>query len=191
MSLVIETLGKIEKWLQLNCPSVASFPYPGLTNGQIEELTKNLPFKLPKEVQELYTWKNGTRHGDGFFPFHVFYSLEESLGFNHNIVDYWDEAQSMSLHSLVLFSENKSFFFTVGSCEEKESSPIWVMHMGDEPVICFQSLASLLLMMAECYKTGAYYIDSKGYLEEDTIKSSLIFSKYNPDIKNRPDSGIY
>ena len=42
MSLVIETLEKIEKWLQLNCPSVASFHYPGLTNGQIEELTQKV-----------------------------------------------------------------------------------------------------------------------------------------------------
>lgn len=46
-------------------------------------------------------------------------------------------------------------------------------------------------MMAECYETDAYYVDSKGYLEEDIKKSSLIFSRYNPDIKNRPANGIY
>ncbi|BAY83230.1 PBS lyase HEAT-like repeat protein [Calothrix parasitica NIES-267] len=191
MSLVIQTLEKIEKWLKLNQPSVASFPYPGLTNKQIEELTKNLSFKLPKEVQELYQWHNGTRHGHGFFPFHVFYSLEECLGFNSNIIDYWDDAQSMSLHTLILFSIDKSFFFTVSSCEEQELSPIWVMHMGDEPVVCFESLTNLLLMISDCYETGAYYVDNKGYLEEDTAKSNLIFSRYNPDIKNRPDLGIY
>ncbi|MBV6628163.1 MAG: SMI1/KNR4 family protein [Rivularia sp. (in: Bacteria)] len=191
MSLVRTTSERVEKWLKLNQPSVASFPYPGLTSQEIQDLTKNLPFKLPKEVQELYQWHNGTRHGHGFFPFHVFYSLEECLGFNQSIVDYWDDAQSMSLHSLILFSIDKSFFFTVGSCEEKESSSIWVMHMGNEPVVCFQSLTHLLLMMAECYKTGAYYVNDKGYLEEDTAKSTLVFKIYNPDIQNRPDLGIY
>ncbi|MEL6459648.1 MAG: hypothetical protein AAFQ91_15545 [Cyanobacteria bacterium J06621_15] len=97
----------------------------------------------------------------------------------------------MSLQSLILFSIDKSFFFTVGSSEEQELSPIWVMHMGDEPVLCFHSLTNLLLMIAECYETGAYYVDEKGYLEEDIDKSSLVFNKYNPDIKNRPDLGIY
>lgn len=28
-------------------------------------------------------------------------------------------------------------------------------------------------------------------LEEDTVKSSLVFAKYNPDIKSRLDLGIY
>ncbi|BAY12923.1 SMI1/KNR4 family protein [Calothrix sp. NIES-2098] len=186
MSALTESLQRILKWLKLNYPKVSSFHYAGLTNEQIEELTKDLPFRLTKEVYELYQWSNGTLHGDGFFPFLVFYSLQESLDFYYCTVKYeTDDNLLMSpRNSLIIFSWYKSFFYIVCDNQEKESSPIWLVHMGAEPVICYTSLTNLMLMIAECYETGAYYINQEGFLEEDRAKSASIFCKYNPGIKN-------
>lgn len=193
MSLLTEALERILNWLQVNCPSIALFPYPGLAHEQIEQLTKNLPFQLPSEICELYNWRNGTLHGHGFFPFSVFYSLEEAILYNKQEVKYWQEGDDpIALCRLIIFSHNGSFFFVVCEKEEKQSVPIWVEHTGQQPVICYANLTSLILMIAECYETGAYYVDStKTFLKEDTTKSDKIFRKYNPNIQNRPDIGLY
>lgn len=37
---------------------------PGLSRDEIEDLVKDLPFKIPSEVYELYQWRNGARDGD-------------------------------------------------------------------------------------------------------------------------------
>ncbi|MBE9208123.1 SMI1/KNR4 family protein [Nostoc sp. LEGE 06077] len=193
MSLLTQTLERILVWLQANCPSVASFPYPGLTNEQIQELTKDLPFKLPREVKELYQWRNGTLHGQGFFPFSVFYSLEESLDFYYKTVKYQpdDTLLMASRNSLILFSTDKSFFFVVADEENNNTSQVWVVYTGDHPVICYTSLTNLILMMADCYESGAYYVGSSGFLEEGRTKSDSFFCKYHPGIENRPDLGLY
>jgi hypothetical protein len=186
MSALTEALERILNWLQLNYPKVASFPYPGLTNEQIEQLIKYLPFRLTKEVYELYQWRNGTLHGDGFFPFLVFYSLQESLDFYYRTLKYEpDDNLLMSpRHSLIIFRWDKSFFYIVCDNKEKESSPVWEVNLSDSPIIAYTSLTSLMCMIAECYETGAYYINKEGFLDEDRTKSEPIFRKYNSDIKN-------
>jgi len=56
MLALTEALERILNWLQMNYPGVASFPYRGLISEQIEQLVKYLPFRLTREVYELYQW---------------------------------------------------------------------------------------------------------------------------------------
>lgn len=73
MSLLTEALERILKWLEEYRPYDASFLQPGLSTNEIEFMTKDLPFKLPHEVYELYQWKNVTNKGDEYWEFGLFF----------------------------------------------------------------------------------------------------------------------
>jgi hypothetical protein len=69
--------------------------------------------------------------------------------------------------------------------QEADISPVWVRFIGGEPKIYASSLSSLMLTIAECYETGAYYtVFHEEYgeweIEEDLEKVEVIFEKYNP-----------
>jgi hypothetical protein len=72
-----------------------------------------------------------------------------------------------------------------------DQAPIYCLRQGVDDVyeedasgiLCYSSLTNLLLMVAECYRTGAYYLDS--YWKEDLRKSELIFNKFHKGLKFR------
>jgi hypothetical protein len=58
----------------------------------------------------------------------------------------------------------------------------------DEGILCYSSLTNLLLMVSECYETGAYYFykpSTYGSWREDFSKSEPIFYKYHPGLPFR------
>lgn len=193
MSAITNALERIQNWLQENCPSKA-LSSPGLTDDRIEWLTKELPFKLPKEVYDLYRWCDTGIYQVHFFPFLSLFSLKQSLDYYYHMVKYGNELLAseikedlVSPYGLIIFGQDKGFYYVFCDKEGKKSPPVWCVFMSEDPVICFTNLTSLMLMIAECYETGAYYVNSEGYLEEDESKSELIFRKYNPGIEKRFD----
>lgn len=73
MSLLTKALERILEWLEKYRPYDVSFLQPGLSKAEIEVITKDLPFKLPQEVCELYQWKNGTTKGNEYWEFGLFF----------------------------------------------------------------------------------------------------------------------
>jgi hypothetical protein len=178
MSELIKALEIIRNWLQKNYPSMGKFPHSGLKLTRIQELTKNLPFQLAEEIYELYQWRNGTLHDRGFFPFMTFYPLEESL----KISQFQIEGKKFYPYGLILFSTDRNFYYIKN--RDEESHTIWRFNERENE-ICYLSLTNLILAIAQCYETGAYYVKHGTrlkYLQEDKTKSELIFSKYHPDL---------
>lgn len=77
-SQLTDTLNKIEIWLQKNIPEKADRLKPGLFRQNIEDKVKNLPFKVPESIYELYQWHNGLVEKFAFNNYD-FLSLENSL----------------------------------------------------------------------------------------------------------------
>ena len=48
-----------------------------------------------------------------------------------------------------------------------------------------KSLTDMMLSLAECYETEAYYLNKKGYVCEDECKAAPILRKYNADINEK------
>lgn len=74
-------------------PDCISYLQPGLTYDEIEEKVKDLPFRLPKEVYELYQWRNGLTINDSkieFFPGYQFLPLEEVLKERYIVSKNWE-----------------------------------------------------------------------------------------------------
>lgn len=94
-SSVSDIHGKLDKLL--HTMRVLGFPVdnefnPGLLREEISAKTKHLPFVVPEELYQLYTWRNGTRSDTDLFMFrdHFFISLEQALEEYENVVKYYE-----------------------------------------------------------------------------------------------------
>ena len=178
MSELTNALYRILSWFENNKPSTIESLQPGLTIEEIEEKAKDLPFRLTQEVYELYQWRNGMiDDGSCFFRYYRFISLEEAL----EELKLMEEAWGLSLPFgwFPLFEFEGKFFSAVGAEENTENSPILRTYEGID--IIHRSLANMMLCIAECYETGAYYIDKSGNLEENEVAAKNILLKYNPE----------
>ena len=176
MSELTEALKRIKTWIEINTPFYDDFN-PGLTSAQIYTLLKDSPFKLTREVRELYEFFDG---GVELFPFWGFYSLEEAIKNYYVWVEVYCE-DCEPRHQLPLFWLAGEYYVI---CEEEEidSSPVWFRPKGEEPILAYSSLTSLIQMMAECYETGAYFIWTAEhdieYFGED-FGELMIYSEYH------------
>lgn len=59
MTAIKNNLKRIWACIEEKAPEVKDLFQPGLKSEEIDQITKDLPFKLPLEVYELYQWRNG------------------------------------------------------------------------------------------------------------------------------------
>ena len=90
MSNLTHALEKIVNWQQANYPERSNYR-SGLTHQQIEELTSNFPFKLTKELYELYRASGGLYQDSSgvteLTPNIYFLSFERALEINEDSIE--------------------------------------------------------------------------------------------------------
>ncbi|MGD2179902.1 HEAT repeat domain-containing protein [Lusitaniella coriacea] len=173
MSQLTEALDRIESWLVKHQPELALGLEPGLSRQEIDTITTNSPNSFPEELYELYQWHNGST-SYGFIPFYEsFDSLQKSLEWYQECVrDGYLESHLFT----VLMGEYEHYAVALG----EHPNPVWYIVMDDcIEEIRWNSLTDLMLATAECYETGAYYLDENGSLQEDEQKVYAIACKYN------------
>ena len=85
MTIIQENLQRIWDCLVTKAPEITSLLQLGLKPEEIDEITKDLPFKLPEELYELYQWRNGLLKDVGLSSwrldesFILFYSLQVTI----------------------------------------------------------------------------------------------------------------
>ncbi|MHC0064574.1 hypothetical protein ACWATR_17005 [Nostoc sp. UIC 10890] len=179
MSLLTDALDIILNWLQQNKPSYASSLQPGLAYEEIEEKVKNLPFRLPTEVYELYQWRNGMIDDDSeFFSYYRFLPLEEALQVEKVVSENF--GLSLPFGWFPIFDFEKEGFAVIGAEKNTESSPVLNTYLSDD--IRYTNLTNMIQCIAECYETNAYYIDESGRLEQDKKLAKIILQKYEPEL---------
>lgn len=183
MSKLTQALSEIISWLQINNPEAISRFRQGLSINQIEEITSYFPFMIPKEVSELYQFSNGgIVLGDYDL---IMYSLESALENSYHWESYKETPSSDNQILTIFHGDGHDVYYALCDKEEKKSSPIWCAFSGLKSSIYASSLTNLMLTVAECYQTGAYYtkFDEQGDLEIeiDLNKFEKIFQKYNPE----------
>ena len=194
MSELTQALNRIMAWLSANQPSFANSFLPGLTNEQIQAAVKYIPFELPEEIYELYRWRNGTeaRHDCDFYPAMNFITLEKAVKLYEDIatLDNTEEEIRFEGYNLFPFIVTDAEFTNVLIKDKQEkSSPVIDFYAEDcETQIVYSSLTNMMLTIAECYETGAYYLSEDGFVEEKKPKVAQILRKYNPELVERDDS---
>lgn len=172
---------------------------PGITKTQIEEITNGLPFHLPQEIYELYSWSNGDYlAGYKVFGGLYFLSLEEA------VESYCEAIEAAKKQAIIsgrdsydiwwnkfwfpIFNIEEGCYFIRGSQEQKQYSSVFLYDYKDwddiRPKYKYNNLANMIQTIAECYETGAYqFFEGKygQYIEKDYEKTESIRLKYNPD----------
>jgi hypothetical protein len=119
------------------------------------------------------------------FPFPVVLPLSSTV----DQLEMWKNIEPY----IDLFMAEHCFFRTPRLEIKSSEAPIYCCRQDIDDyessgILCYSSLTNLLLMVAECYETGAYYFhrpSSYGYWKEDFSKSEPIFRKYHTGLKFR------
>ncbi|MFP4692962.1 MAG: HEAT repeat domain-containing protein [Halothece sp.] len=199
MTALTNALNRILHWHQQNYVEWVESKQPGLTTEEIKIKTQELPFRLPTEVYELYQWCNGTSEDIPFFPSYRFLPLEEAVDlYNSDFKevhidklqqeDYYDIAQLASFswpsfqnqYWLPIFDFDSEIYFLSCDTQQRDATPVWYYFPESVfPRLYFSNLTSMLLAIAECYETKAYYLNEQGFLEENELKVAPILQKYS------------
>jgi len=182
-----DSLERILDWYKSNVPNYKEDFLPGLTYEQIEYQVKDLPFKLPQEIYDLYQWRNGSSGQSVIFVYHYFSPLEVGVGICDN--EYFNYSETVdsrikNLYPPYLFPvfETDTECFAVGaSADEAETALVFNIGEGDE-ILAFNSLTTMLMAIAESYEAGVYRYTHREYENidwEDMEKSGQIRLKYN------------
>ncbi|MGB3757344.1 MAG: SMI1/KNR4 family protein [Rivularia sp. (in: cyanobacteria)] len=187
MSELTQALNRIMTWLSENQPSFAASFLPGLTNEQIHAAVQHLPFELPEEIYELYRWRNGTqeRHDCDFYPAMEFLTIEKAVKLYEDIAtnDGTEEEIRFEGYKFFTFIVTDNDFTNILIGTKEKPLPVIYFYAEDcETEIAYSSLTNMMLTIAECYETGAYYLTEDGFVEQNEVKSAEIFRKYNPNI---------
>ncbi|MEH1940439.1 MAG: SMI1/KNR4 family protein [Nostoc sp.] len=192
-SILTESLDRILKSLEEKDPEIASLLQPGLTRKEIDEITKDLPFKLPEELYELYQWRNGLSDdvGFGFATWNGiiggFSSLEEAITDFQNLRIRGCPSNFLRIF---LFCHQLGGDYYVISIDEithpvfhfnDQDEDFYIQHLKGRKF--FSSLTTLMYAIAECFEQDAIYSDTNSKertsLEYDKDKIKAITRKYN------------
>ena len=183
MSNMRQAQEQILQWLKLNRHEYFSSLKDGFLIKEIGNKTKVLPFELSQEVYQLYQWKNGSSLLDTtsfdicFIPSFLFLSLEKSIEeYYLNIDIFKDDWQE---NWFPIFSLEGYSYFTLCQKASVDNSSIWFYdYEQPEPILCYESLTMMICVIADCYETGAYYMNSQGLLKENKAQVNRIINRY-------------
>lgn len=202
MSKLQNALERILEWNKVYDPRGVSFLKPGLSIAEIDEISQDLPFKLPQVVYELYQWRNGSiseqdieepeydYHGGYTFCDFGFYPLKKV------IETCKDRLSSFKPHCkgdylldpcwLEVFFRIDLEVFGYVIAEENEKDCLVIFKESDENDVTteqYLSLTNMMLTIAEYLETGAYYKNDNGRFRWDELKAKAIWQKYNSELE--------
>ena len=195
MVTLMEALEKIMNWLSEHQPEYAASFLPGLKFEEIQAVEAELGFKLPEEIYELYQWRNGTEEDAKAlcFPTIQFLPLSRAIecsqGCNEHILEVKnliEESEWYETSPLFIFIEDNCDLCGIPIVDYQiEKSPVVVLGEGYMPDILYTSLTDMMLTLAECYETNAYYLNKNGYVNENECKVAEVLRKYNGELNER------
>lgn len=171
MSLLTEALEKILNSLQQRPYARVKVFEPRLSDEEIKQRVKDLPFQLPKEVYELYKWRNGTYFGEedtaSFFDGMVFLSLEaainkyeELLGVSQEEEDDWIRRDWEKNWFPIFAREDdyEDYLFVICKNKETESLPVFAADAEEADIYKkYNSLTEMMLSVAKEYERESAY----------------------------------
>jgi len=193
MGILTEALSRIMDWLKEHQPEYAASFLPGVKSDEIQAVEKELGFKLPEEIYELYQWRNGTEE-DAMalcFPIMQFLPLAKASEYSQGCNEHIEREKEFLAEKREWYKISPLFVFIENNCDfcgiplvdyKREKLPVVVLLEAAMPDIFYTSLTDMMLTLAECYETGAYYLSKDGYIREDECKTAIVLRKYNADI---------
>ena len=212
MSILLEALERCLRVLEYKHSHIIQDLKPGLSIEEIENITNSLLYKIPKEIKELYQWRNGMNFGGIFYsPYSntlLFNSLDKAVekSFQLTGLEKYKVEEDNQIEELHLFNSIDRWY-PFAAWQELDKTAIFTITDDSYLRIPYTSLTNMVLAHAECYENELFTFRCSGYvgrevhLEEgdDTKREFLsvvnkynlledknyIFNQYNIDIENR------
>jgi hypothetical protein len=160
--------------------------HPGLSQEEQLEATRALPFPLPMEIGELYSWKNGVRiEGQRseirIFPEFYFVPIDRCVSTTTTLISLVERPENQWNRAWLsiaddLFGDHLAMNAITG---ERDFGRIFMLSYLSDPFPAFWSFEAMLAAILECYRAGAYFLDEDGFLEERTEISKTIYEELN------------
>ncbi len=169
--------------------SLTPYLYPGLAEKEVKALTSDLPFRLPKAVFEMYSWRNGTQEGKipfgkmWLFPIWYLASVERAVSRYHGVVDaladFWEPRY------FPLFLSGAGDYMGIACTKTKtDDGEIVCYRQGDtEVAVEYANLNALLETVLGSYQAGAITVNNDGNLMVDDSRFEKIARKFNAGVK--------
>ncbi|WP_156114024.1 DUF6745 domain-containing protein [Myxosarcina sp. GI1] len=184
-SLMRDSLETIVAWLEQYAPNFVDDFLPGLDEEEISRRLEQLPFKVPREVCELYQWRNGISSERMLFVYHDFLELERAIEQSEMLSKSIPERErdNEPAYLFLLFEFESEYFAVAGGDKVVETAPVY--HISDifEVTLVFNSITTMMLALAESYECGYYRaenLDEFGSVDVDFKQLARIRHKYNP-----------
>lgn len=165
---------------------VEAYMNPPAAIGEINRAASTLTFSLPSNVVDFYQWKNGVRlEGQTceyrMFPRFVFPSLKEAVETTKALVAAADDPEIQWHKSwFALATDLAGDYLAIQAGQESGNyGTIFAIQQAVDPYPAFWSFEAMLLSILECYKSGAYFLDADGFLDEQSELSDPIYRAHN------------
>ena len=180
---------------RVNAP-LASQLVAGLDRELIAARFSTLPVRVASEVHEYFAWRNGLSLDrtceEELFPEAVMLSLDEALADYQALRDVAEQvSRQAGIPAASIWDERwvplfrhpggGAYHVTMAGDAAAEHAPIWSVVQQDpsSASLAFDSLATLVTTVNECFVTGAYK-SNEGTIEEDRQRAGAIIRTLNP-----------
>jgi hypothetical protein len=176
-----QVLERIFTWHKQYSRKVVDLLLPGLAAQMITARTA--PLVLRADVVHLYMWRNGTRVSQEyllndlyFTPGYYLLSLDAAVDAYHSRIanTNWQKRWFP-----ILASGGGDYY---GVDQGQQGHVIHYMRDYPDHPVQYLSLTTMMLTVAECYESGAYSLDDRGFLEVDAEAERMIASRLNPGL---------
>jgi cell wall assembly regulator SMI1 len=188
-------IARLEAALKEHAPAVLESLQPGLTIEQIEQLETANSIKLTDELRALYQWRNGVPEGvyTNLTPLHRFASLEENLSGRRASQQQLAEASAVERiahNTLVgykmawipIFEDIAGDGYFYDPTRSVAEGAYFDSFLETGSYEFYPSLRNLLIALAECYESKAYFVEDAGQLNADFAAAQAIHAKYSSSV---------
>lgn len=157
---------------------------PGLSRAAIAAVETTLPFKLTKELGELYATANGTRAKRGatldelsFFPGYHLLSLEVAARQYRTM----RQARQWKNGWFPFFASGAGDYYVV-SCAPPSRGVIGFLHGEPDQLVEYASVTTMFATLAKCFEKGAFFVKRRAFTIDDE-KHRRIAMELNPGLE--------
>jgi len=145
-------LERIEAWHAAYRTPIARAFRPGLGDTELTRKLQSLPCRLPREIQALYTWHDGTEIvDDEFVWYHYLPSLDRAIGNYRRLV------ASGLLHpdEFPVLDFEGEYYVVRCSAGTSDTSPVWLVFHNPARPVNYVSFTAFMQTAADWYESGA------------------------------------
>jgi hypothetical protein len=159
---------------------------PPITSNELTILSEQLPFQIPKQLEDFYKWHNGIYE---FIPGYNFLSLKETIENYSNFLAFAKDLEDENFFKetyLPIVQHQDSYYIL--DCDQNSDMGVYYLWVegGGDSYRMYDSFEQMLQIIIDSYLSATFYIDEDDFFQWDAILFKKIENKYlSKELKER------